>query len=277
MNKSVSNLRLSYAAQVNTPLKRCFVRAVEIASGCLHLERLYRINRRAPKLNESFWAACIRHLQLDVQFDSVALRKAPETGALVVIANHPYGVLDGLAISFMVEQFRHDFMILASAVMMQAPEIHPYLLPIDLSGRPEARRFNAQTRRRALAHLKSGRSLIVFPAGLISTAPDRWGRTPAIDPPWGTFAAQLIRRSQASVLPIFFSGLNGRMFQIVSHICRAVRLALLFHEVKARMGTSLPVAVGETVSYREMASVGDDKMVIQELRRRVYALAVKQA
>jgi len=80
MKKSVSNHRLSYAAQVNTPLKRCLVRAVEIASGCRHLERLYRNNQRAPRLNESFWAACIRHLRLDVQFDPAALDKAPATG-----------------------------------------------------------------------------------------------------------------------------------------------------------------------------------------------------
>jgi len=216
----------------------------------------------------------MRHLQLDVQFDSAALGKAPRTGALVAIANHPYGVLDGLAICYLVEQFRHDFMILASAVMLHAPEVRPYVLPVDLSGRPEGRKLNVETRRKALAHLKSGRSLIIFPAGLISTAPDRWGRKRAIDPPWGTFTAQLIRRSKASVLPVYFPGQNGRLFQMVSHVSRALRLALIFHEVKARMGTNLPVAVGEVIPYSELASVGDDKTLTQELRRRTYALAV---
>ena len=206
-----------------------------------------------------------------------ALSSAAGSGPLVVIANHPYGVLDGLAISYLVEKVRGDFMILASAVMMQAPEVQPHLLPIDLSGRPEAKKFNVATRRKALAHLQSGRSLIIFPAGLISTTPDRWGRKPAIDPPWGTFTAQLIRRSGASVLPVFFSGQNGRLFQMVSHVSRALRLALIFHEVKARMGTRLPVTIGETMPHGELASVGDDRALIQELRRRVHALAAKQA
>ena len=275
MNQSVGKTRLSYAAQVNAPLKRCLIRAVEIASGCLHLERLYRQNQQAPRLNESFWAASMRHLQLDVQFDPAALEKAPRTGPLVVIANHPYGVLDGLAISYLVEQFRDDFMILASAVMMQAPEVQPHLLPIDLSDRPEAKKFNVATRRRALAHLQRGHCLIIFPAGLISTSPDRWGRKQAMDPPWGTFTAQLVRRSKASVLPVFFSGQNGRLFQMASHISRALRLALIFHEVKARMGTSLPVAIGPTLFPDELSSLGNDKAVIEALRRRTYALATQ--
>lgn len=273
MNQSPSKLRLSYAAQVNTRLKRCLVRAVEVAGGGLQLERLYRKNQRAPRSNESFWTACIRHLRLDLAFDRAALENAPRTGPLVVISNHPYGVLDGVAICHLVEQFRQDFMILASAVLVQVPEVQPHLLPIDLSGRPEAKKFNAATRRKALAHLQRGGSLIIFPAGLISTAPDRWGREQAIDPPWGTFTAKLIRRSQASVLPVFFSGQNGRLFQMVSHISRTVRLALIFHEVKARMGTCLPVAIGQPITHAEWASMGDDRTLTQELRRRTYALA----
>jgi putative hemolysin len=267
--------RLSYTGQVNTPLKRCLVRAVEIASGCLHLEQLYRDHQRAPRADESFWAACIRHLQLDVQFEAAAIEKAPKSGPLVVIANHPYGVLDGVAISYLVEKFRLDFKILASAVLMQTAEVRPYLLPIDLSARPEANKSNVATRRKALAHLKDGGCLIIFPAGLISTSPDRWGRKWAIDPSWGTFTAHLIRRSQASVLPIFFPGQNGRIFQIVSHISRALRLALIFHEVKARIGSRLPIAIGEAIPYTELALVGNDKALIQDLRQRTYALATE--
>src|SRR6478735_3856758 len=124
--RSVSKPRLSYAGQMNTLFKRCLIRAVEIASGCWHLERIYRDHQRAPKAGESFWSACIRLLRLDVQFDATAIAKAPETGPLIVIANHPYGVLDGLAISYLVQQIRQDFMILASAVMTQAPEVQPY-------------------------------------------------------------------------------------------------------------------------------------------------------
>ncbi|MFC5473919.1 lysophospholipid acyltransferase family protein [Paraherbaspirillum soli] len=273
----MSNAKFSYAAQVNTPLKRCLIRAVEVATGRVHLERLYLDNQRAPKANESFWAACIRRLQLDVQFDPAALDKAPKTGPLVVIANHPYGVLDGLTITYLVEKIRQDFMILASAVLVQAPEIQPFTLPVDLSNRPEARDLNLATRRKALAHLKNGGSLIIFPAGLISTAPDRLGRKQAIDPPWGTFTAQLIQRSQANVLPIFFSGQNSRMFQIVSHISRSLRLSLIFHEVKARIKTCLPVAIGDVICYPELASVGDNKTLIQELRRRTYALGAVDA
>ncbi len=265
--------RLSYAAQAKAPFKRHLIRAIEMASGCLRLERLYLENRRAPRPGESFWAAAVRHLRLDVRFDPSALDKAPRSGPLVVIANHPYGVLDGLTISYLTEHVRPDFMILASAVLVEVPEIQSNLLPVDLSDRPQARKFNVATRRRALAHLRTGGALIVFPAGLISTAPDRWGRGHAVDPPWGAFTARLIRRAQASVLPVFFHGQNGRLFQMVSHVSRAIRLALIFHEVKARIGTRVTVTVGDTLSYRDLAAFGDDKALTQALRARIYALA----
>ena len=268
-----NEIKFSYAEQVTKPLKRGLIRVVEAMTGQPYLERLYKANQRTPGKDKSFWAACIRQLQLDVKYDEAALSKAPAEGPLVVVANHPYGVLDGLTLAWLVEKVRADFMILASTVLAQAPETHPFILPVDLSDRPSAKSTNLATRRKALAHLRSGKTLVIFPAGLISTSPDRWGRQVAVDPPWGPFAAQLIRRSHASVLPVFFCGQNGRVFQMVSHISRALRLSLIFHEVKARIGTRLDVEIGEVISYPELASIGDDRALMHELRKRTYALA----
>lgn len=263
----------SYASQVNTPLKRGLIRVVEVLSGRVKLEQLYIKNQRAPMANESFWAACMRLLQLNIQFDTNALIKTPATGPLIVIANHPYGVLDGLTISYLVEQVRPDFMILASAVLTQVPEINHFILPVDLSNRPEAKDNNLETRNKARNHIKNGGALIIFPAGLISTTPDRWGRELAIDPPWGNFTSQLIKDAHADVLPVFFSGQNSRAFQIASHISRSLRLALIFHEVKARIGTCLPVAVGNVIPYTELKLIRDNRILTAELRKRTYALS----
>lgn len=268
-------VHFSYAGQVTTPLRRLVIDAVERLTARTKLERLYLQNRRAPRAGESFWQAAVRLLELDIRHDAEALAKAPATGPLVVIANHPYGVLDGVSLCRLVERLRPDFRLLASSVLTRAPELHPYVLPIDLSIRAEARATNVATRRAAIEHVRDGGALIVFPAGLISVSPDRWGRQRAIDPAWGTFTAQLVRRSGAAVLPVYFHGQNSRLFQIASHIDRTLKLALIFREVGARIGSAVTASIGEVVPFEALAELGSDRQLIDALRARTYALAAR--
>jgi putative hemolysin len=271
-NRMKTDFKFSYTTQASTPFKRFLIQLVEQISGRRHLERLYLDIQNQPAQNPSFWAATMRALALNIQFNQTQLTKAPKTGPLVVVSNHPYGVLDGLTICYLVEKIRPDFKILASAVLMQVPEIAPYILSVDLSNRAEALQHNIATRKAAIAHVKNGGALIIFPAGLISTSPDKLGRKQAIDPPWGTFTAQLIKRSQAAVLPMFFQGQNSRLFQIVSHISRTIRLALIFHEVKARIGSDVQVGVGEVMHHSEFTHYSNPDLMVL-LRQKAYALA----
>lgn len=267
-----THFKFSYTTQASTPFKRFLIQLVESISGRRHLEQLYLDIQNKPEQHSSFWAATMRALSLNIEFNQTQLALAPKTGPLVAVSNHPYGVLDGLTIGYLVEKIRPDFKILASAVLMQVPEIAPYILPVDLSNRAEALEHNIATRKLALAHVSNGGALIIFPAGLISTSPDSLGCKPAIDPPWGTFTAQLIKRSQASVLPMFFHGQNSRLFQIVSHISRTIRLALIFHEVKARIGSTVKVGVGEVLHYQAIKHYSNLDLIAL-LRQKSYALA----
>ena len=160
---------------------------------------------------------------------------------MVVVANHPYGVLDGIVISWLVSKVRSDFVVLTNAVLMRAPEVQGFILPIDFSETEEAQRTNLASRAAARAQLEKGGVVVVFPAGAVSTAPDKLGRKPAVDGRWQPFVSQLIQRSKAAVVPIWFGGQNSRLFQIASHVSPTLRISLIFHEVRSRIGTSLPV------------------------------------
>lgn len=270
---TTQRVQFSYAGQVTTPFRRFLIETIERLTARAKLEHLYRQNRLNPVEGESFWSAAARLLDLDIRFDAAALASAPAQGPLVVIANHPYGVLDGVTLCWLVERLRPDFRLLASSVLTQAPELQPWLLPVDLSTRESARTMNIATRRKALEHVHNGGALIVFPAGLISVSPDRAGRRRAIDPPWGTFAAQLVRRTGATVLPVYFHGQNSRLFQIASHIDRTLKLALIFREVGARIGSSVTVSIGAPVPFAQLANGRGDRALIDELRERTYSLA----
>jgi putative hemolysin len=267
------DLLFSYADPADPWVKRSLIRLIEKSTGQPALKRLYDRYRAAPDPDESFFTAVLRTLEVTVDVDPARLAAAPRSGPLVIVANHPFGVLDGIAIGWIAERIRPDFKVLTNAVLLRAPEARPYLLPVDFAPTAEATRTNLATRDAARRLLAEGGCVVVFPAGGISTAPDRFGRHPAVDAPWQPFVAQLIQRSRAAVLPVYFHGQNGRAFQIASHLHLILRLSLIFHEVRSRMGTKLDVVVGDPIPAEHLAGIPDRAALVARLRDITYDLA----
>src|SRR5208283_4083901 len=168
---------------------------------------------------------------------------------------------------------RSDFVVLTNAILMRAPEVNGFILPIDFSETEEAQKMNLASRAAARAQLERGGVVVVFPAGAVSTAPDKLGLKPAVDGPWQPFVSQLIQRSKAAVVPIWFGGQNSRLFQIASHLSYTLRISLIFHEVRSRIGASLPVGIGAPIPFETLAGIKDRQALADDLRHRVYALA----
>lgn len=263
----------SYSDESQPRFKRGLIRAIEKATGQPYLERLYLDNQNNPIPGESFWHAALRKLRIGLVVDEIRLAAIPKSGPLVIIANHPYGVLDGIAICAIAERARKDFLVLTHSALLRAPEARPFLLPVDFSGSDEAFRTNLKSREVAREHLANGGCIIVFPAGAVSTSPDRLGKKPAIDWPWQPFTAQLIQRSRATVVPVYFEGQNSRLFQIASHISSTVRLSLIFKEVHDRIGTQMRAAIGHPISPVEIDGFGDRKAILKILRNITYHLS----
>ena len=265
----------SYAAPEDPFLKRFVIRLIERASGLTRLKEVYFATQRDYATGGDFWASAVAKLQLDVRYDAEALSRIPKQGPLVVVANHPYGVVDGVVMCALMKQVRPDFVVLTNAVLMKAPEVREFVLPIDFSETPEARETNLKSRAEARVRLDKGGAVVVFPAGAVSTSPDRWGRRPAVDWPWQPFVAQLVQRSLATVAPIWFGGQNSRLFQIVSHMSLTLRLALLFHEVNRLIGATIDVEIGAPVPFERLAVFKDRQTLAMHLRALTYALAPK--
>jgi len=263
---------LSYAAYFEHPFKRRLVRAVERVSGQPRIQKLYDRYRAELAGKEPFFSAAVKLLDLNVQFSASRLASIPRTGPLVVVANHPFGVLDGLVICWLVSLVRSDFRILTNAVLDGAPEARDWLLPVDFAGTRTATAVNLATRKRAMELLKTGGCVIVFPAGGISTVPAPFMRT-ALDDDWKPFTAKLISASHANVVPVFFEGQNSHMFQLASHLGLELRLALIFREVRRRMGTVMPVHIGEVLDPDTLGAAGRRALLMKFLRESTYDLA----
>jgi putative hemolysin len=261
----------SYAEPDDPRLKRFFIRLIERMSGQPYLKWLYEDHRANPQPGESFWDAAVRSLELRIVCNNEALARWPREWPLIVVSNHPFGVLDGVVICHLVSRVREDFRVLTNAVLMRAEVVREFLLPIDFAESEEAVKTNLQSRAAAKAHLLAGGCLIIFPAGGVSTTPKPWNSR-AVDAEWKTYTGRLIAQAKAPVAPVFFAGQNSRMFQLASHISLTLRLSLLFKEVHDRIGSELHVRVGEAVPFEKLPATGDRQAFMRHLREMTYQL-----
>lgn len=261
----------SYAAPDDPRLKRFIIRLIERMSGQPYLKWLYEDHRTNPVPGESFWDSAVRRLELKIVYNEAQLATWPKTGPLIVVSNHPFGVLDGVVISHLVSKVRQDFRVLTNAVLFRAEEIRPFVLPIDFAETDEALKTNLKSRAEARAHLLGGGCLVIFPAGGVSTTPTVWHKR-AIDAEWKAFTARLITQAKTPVAPVFFAGQNSRIFQLASHISMTLRLSLLFKEVHDMIGSEIVVRVGESVPFDKLPATGDRQVFMSHLREMTYAL-----
>ena len=264
----MSSLSLTYASAYDSRLARLSIRAIEILSGQLRLKRLYDLYQAEMSGSTDFWEAAMRLLQLQLDYDAGRLAQLPATGPLVIIANHPFGLIDGLLIGHLANRVRDDFKVLTNSRLYPPDaDIQRYILPIDFDPGPDAQATTLKTRSIARRHLAEGGCLIVFPAGGVATTPTPFARQ-AVDLDWKPFTARLIQAAQATVVPMFFHGQNSRLFQIASHISMTARLAFLLHEVSNKIGGEFRVTIGDVIPYSEIAATRDPLELCRYLRQR---------
>jgi putative hemolysin len=263
---------VTYCNPEDPLLRRSLVRSVEFLTGQPKINGIYQSYRRdASGGGGDFWADAMDKLALTIRYDPDCLARVPREGALLVVANHPYGVVDGLGLCYLVSQIRPDFKFIAHATFGRAPELEPYLIPIQFDGESAALRANVSSRRTALRHLEDGGAIVIFPAGRVATAPRVFDQ--AIDAPWKPFCATMILRSRASVLPMHFEGKNSWLFHLVSHFSEGLREALLLGEACRRIGSEIVAHVGRTISFDEVEELHDKQLLLDFLRGEVYRLA----
>ena len=268
----LTHKNFTYASSDHNLFQTFLIRTVETFTGQLKIWKLYKdYTQEDPDTRDNFWNAAVKKLDLNVKYDERALAAIPQADPLVVVANHPYGVLDGLIITQLMKRVRNDFKVLTNSVLCLAPEAKEDLLPVDFAQTEEALKTNLETRRSAREILKSGGCIVVFPAGGVSTIPT-WKDKIAQDTAWQPFIARLIQESHADVVPLFFHGQNSRLFQFASLLSPTLRLALFFKEVADKIGSNIEVRIGTKIPFEALSHLKDRDALCDELRSRTYAL-----
>ena len=190
---------------------------------------------------------------------------------IVIVANHPYGIADGIAALALAEMLGRPCKVLINKDLMKVPEIRPYSLPVDFSETRAAHAANLAMRAEAIAFLKTGGTVVVFPAGGVATAPCAFGR--AVDLPWKTFVARLVQAGGAQVLPVWFDGQCSPLFHAASRINLTLRLSLMIRELCRLAGGRLLARVGLPIGPAELGATRDRLALTRLLYDRVHTLS----
>ena len=263
----------SYASGAASRPARAMIRVMENATGRLFLIQRAQGYDREVAQGRDFWGVMCDRYGLTLDVIGGSLGNIPREGPLVVVANHPYGILDGLMMGRILSERRGgDFRVMAHRVFCRSADLERVVLPINFDETKAAARENLETRAEALRYLSTGGAIGVFPGGTVSTAARPFDRP--LDPSWRVFTARMIARTQPVVVPIFFDGHNSRLFQIASHVHYTLRLGMLIREFRTRVGTPVRVVVGDPVPQAGLAAYrGNPKALMDFLRKSTYDLS----
>lgn len=249
------------------------MRAIEDISGRRRLLPLYyRWRSEIAGKSARMWGDMLDMIRTHLEVRAPAgWNERAYDGPMVMIANHPYGLADGIAMLALAEQLGRPYRILLHADLMRIPEIQPLALPVDFSETEEALATNLRTRAEARRLLKEGVTIVIFPAGGVATADGPFGVAEEL--PWKQFVVRLIRQSRASVLPVHFEGQNSPLFHFVSRYSETLRLSLLVCEFGRKVGRTIRATVGTPVSCADLIAGAGERPLIDELYLRVHRLA----
>ena len=243
--------RLSYAGTFTNPFKVLTIRAIEWATAKLRLLSLIRqFEKSGAPVGVPFWSKAVRQMGIRIDTPADEIARIPATGPVVVVANHPHGLVDGMIMGELVSRVRGDFKILTRSLLTGIPEIEQFMIPVPFPHEENSRELGLQMRDLTMSHLKAGGLVILFPAGKVATSEGWFG--PAIEAEWNVFTHKMIQRSGATIVPIHFTGQNSRAFQIANQLGDTLRQGLLLYEIKRACFKPQRPYVGQPLSADEL-------------------------
>ena len=264
--------QLSYGNTFPGSYRGAIIRTIEWLTGKLTLIRLIRIYESTGRFpNQTFFSKALELLQIKLLTPMEQIRKIPKTGPVILVANHPHGLVDGLILAEFCERVRNDFKILTRELLNTIPEIQDNLLPVAFPHVENSVKQNIAMRKIAMDHLAAGGVLVLFPAGQVASAPS-W-HTPSLEATWNPFTAKLIRRSNARIVPVYFPGENSRLYHWANLISPTLRQSLLLHEIAHAMKKPQNPIIGDVIERKEVDNFkGTTEELMSWLRARTLAL-----
>ncbi len=199
----------------------------------------------------------------EYEAEPVAGAQVPTTGPLIVVANYAFGLLDPLVLGHFLAGKRDDLKILTGDTFGWMPEMEGHLIRVKALGSASAVRANRAAMKQALAHVKAGGGLLVFPSGEV--AHYRPGKG-VQESPWSDQLGGLVRCTGADVLPVHFSGRNSLLFQATGLLHKRLRASLITREFLEAKSRRFVMRVGQPIPFAKLKRLPDDETLTMHLR-----------
>ncbi len=269
--KAYDGKKFSYSSPHDSRLKKFIITSLEKLTGRKHLQKIYEeLHAEGPNPFD-VWKSGLDKLDIDINYDPEQLAKIPKDGPLIFVANHPFGVVDGIIFMHLVSRVRKDYFVLVNEVLAHEEFMKDHLLPVDFRQNEAAKATNMETKAKTTQKLNEGKALVIFPSGAVATAMKFFGDVEEL--PWRRFICTRIHEAECNVVPLYFHGKNSRLFQFVSKINMNLRLGLLLNEVMNKRGKTIKVNIGDPIFYPEMKPIEDRQELIDFLYKKTVSLS----
>jgi putative hemolysin len=228
----------------------------------------------SPDDPSKIWPRILESLNVSYRVSADELARIPKSGPVVVVANHPYGGIEGVMLAALLCSARRDVKLLANQVLWSFPGLRDSLIPVDPFGERTSKLFNIRGLKAAIHWLREGGVLAVFPAGEVAHVNVQ--QFAITDPPWHDAVSALIRKTSAAALPVYFDGSNGPLFQLLGMVHPLLRTVMLPSELLNKQCQDFLIRVGRLIGNERLRAFAKDDEATQYLRGRTYLLGYRE-
>tara|TARA_Y100000768_G_scaffold94889_1_gene68992 strand:- start:12125 stop:12949 length:825 start_codon:yes stop_codon:yes gene_type:complete len=270
----MNKINFSYASDIEHSFaQRLIIKTIERVTGKKKLEKLYNQYSKENNNPKTFWSDILDIMNIRFRNKSKNKIIIPKHGPLMIIANHPFGIVDGLILCSIVSKVRNDFKIMTHETLKLLPQLDEYILPVDFSGNnKQTIKYNIRTASRAKKHLENDGVLIIFPSGSVSTAKNL--QSEAQDDEWKSFPAKLAHQTSTDILPIYFDGKNGLLFHLFASKMKSstLKYSSYIYETRKKIGKEIIIYAGNIIKYDSISHIKDRNLLIRYLKNKTYDL-----
>lgn len=236
---------------------------------------------RIDKVNELYDDICkeeglaaidrlFQTLEVELEFDPKDLEHIPKTGPFIVVANHPFGALDGLALIKAIASIRPDFKVMANFLLQSVEPIKNHFLSVNPFEEMKGAYNNIGGLKAALQHVEAGLPLGIFPAGEVSSF--QGDLKTIADRKWQNSAIKIVKKSKVPVVPLYFDGANSRIFHLLGLIHPGLRTLALPSEMLKKKGKTIALRIGKPIAPKDLEMFTNADQLGRYLRAKTYAL-----
>jgi len=225
------------------------------------IKSLYKVNYKELKQSNNFWKKTLDILKINYIAENVD--NIPKAGSSIIVANHPFGLLDGLIICSIICDIRKDYKILINDEVSQIDQIREYLLPIKFSKLTEDIKKNIISKKKAIEHVNSNGILITFPSGEVATSSLIFNE--ANERRWKPLIGSIINKTNAAIIPVRFFGKNSLFFQTIGFVNNNLRRILFIRELLNKKNQTFKLSIGKKISSLQNERL-NNRQIVDKLR-----------